>query len=164
MTENIFLEKKNNSKILKDFFKLKNKPTGLIIVENEENIDFLLDGLEQLSCDFVIKTKSEMGKKINIIKTNEISKDFLSGFDFVVTDNKESSLQQYLKNGITPIVPENNYLSSILKEFNPLTSEGNSFLYKENNSWSMYYAIIRYLENYKFPYDNRNLVKNIIKT
>jgi hypothetical protein len=26
----------------------------------------------------------------------------------------------------------------------------------------MYYAIIRYLENYKFPYDNRNLVKNVV--
>lgn len=164
MTESLFSDKKKYSKAVKHFynFKTKNKPTGLIVVSDEKNIDFLLDGLEVLSCDFVVKTSNELQEKINIAKSQEIKKDLLLWFDFIVWDNDISSLNEYLKSWVIPIVPENNYLSSILKEFDPLSNEWNSFLYKEKNSWSMYYAIIRYLENYKFPYDNRNLVKNVV--
>lgn len=164
MNENVFIEKKKYSKILKDFFcfKSKNRPTGLIIVNNSEDIDFLLDWLEVLSCDFVIKTEKEIKNKINIINSNKIQNDLLLWFDFVLTDNNTESLKDFFKNAIIPIVPKNNYLSSILHEFDPLNNEWNSFLYDEKNKWSMYYAIIRYLENSKFPYDNRSLVKNII--
>lgn len=164
MTDNIFIEKKKYSKILKDFlkFKTKNKPTGLIIVKDEKEIDFLLDWLEILSCDFIIKTEKEIKQKLNIISSTDIKKDLLLGLDFIVTDNETEWLNEYLNSWITPIIPNNNYLSSILKEFDPLSNEWNSFLYEDKNKWSMYYAIVRYLENYKFPYDNRNLVKNII--
>lgn len=163
MTDSLFAEKKKYSKIVKDFFKFKtkNKPNWLIILNDKEKIDFLLNWLEILSCDFVIKTEKELLKQ-NILWANEIKKDLLLWFDFVLTDNETESLKEYFENWITPIVPNNNYLSSILNEFDPLNSEWNSFLYENNNVWSMYYAIIRYLENYKFPYDNRNLVKNVI--
>lgn len=163
MSENIFTIKNKYSKTLKDCFnfKNKNKPTWLIILNDDQNIDFLLEGLEILSCDFVIKTQKEIEKKLNIISSKDIKKDLLLWFDFVVWDNDIENLQEYFKSWITPIVPQNNYLSSILKEFDPISSEWNSFVYTNNNKWSIYYAIIRYLENYKFPYDNRNLIKNI---
>jgi hypothetical protein len=35
-------------------------------------------------------------------------------------------------------------------------------MFKQENSWDIFYSIIRYLENYKFPYDNKALVKNIL--
>lgn len=164
MTETIFAEKKKYSKILKDYFKFttKNKATGLIVLNNAQDIDFLLDGLEILSCDFVVKTQHEMAQKLNVVTAQDVKKDLLQWFDFILTDNEASSLQEYFTSGITPILPSNNHLSSILKEFDPLSSEGNSFLYQDANKWSMYYALIRYLENYKFPYDNRNLVKNVV--
>ncbi len=164
MTDTIFNEKKKYSKALKDFFKFKtkNKATGLIIVNNEKEIDFLLDGLEVLSCDFVVKTKAQMEEKLNVAASGDVKKDLLIWFDFVVADNDMEWLWEYFKSWITPILPKDNHLSGILKEFDPLTSQWNSFLYEDKNKWSMYYAIIRYLENYKFPYDNRNLVKNVI--
>lgn len=164
MTDTIYSEKKKYSKALKDFFKFqtKNKATWLIVVEKSEDIDFLLDGLEILSCDFVVKTEKQLQSKTNVVSTQEVKKDLMMWFDFVLTDNHLNSLQEFFQNGIIPIIPENNHLSSILREFDPLSSEGNSYLYKDENKWSMYYALIRYLENYKFPYDNRNLVKNII--
>lgn len=164
MTENLYAEKKKYSKILKDFLKLntKNKPTWLILVKDSEDIDFLLDWLEVLSCDFVIKTQKELKEKINIAYTKDVKKDLLLWFDFIVADNETEGLSEYFSAWIAPIIPSNNHLSSILNEFDPLNSEWNCFLYTEKNKWSMYYSIIRYLENYKFPYDNRNLVKNII--
>lgn len=164
MTETIFNEKKRYSKILKDFFKFttKNKPIGLIIIKDDTNIDFLLDWLEILSCDFVIKTQNQIKERLNIVKTNELKKDLLLWFDFIVTDNETEWLNEYFNSWIAPIIPNNNHLSSILKEFDPLSNQWNSYLYEDKNKWSIYYSIIRYLENYKFPYDNRNLVKNII--
>lgn len=164
MTDTIFAEKKKYSKVLKDFLKLKtkNKPTWLVLVKNTEDIDFLLDWLETLSCDFVIKTEKELKQKVNVFYTKDIKKDLLMWFDFIVMDNETEWLSEFFSLWITPIIPSNNHLSSILKEFDPLNSEWNSYLYDDKNKWSMYYAIIRYLENYKFPYDNRNLVKNVI--
>lgn len=164
MTDNIFIEKKKYSKMLKDFFKFKtkNKPTGLIIVKDEAEIDFLLDWLEILSCDFIIKTQKEIQEKLNVVKASSLNKDLLLWVDFIITDNESEWLNDFFTSWITPIVPKNNHLSWILKEFDPLSSEWNSFLYEDKNKWSMYYAIVRYLENYKFPYDNRNLVKNVV--
>lgn len=164
MTDTIFTEKKKYSKLLKDFFKFqtKNKATGLIVVEKSEDIDFLLDGLEILSCDFVVKTQKEFQNRANVVAIADVKKDLVLGFDFILADNHLNGLQEYFQNGVTPILPENNHLSSILREFDPLSSEWNSFVYKEENKWSMYHALIRYLENYKFPYDNRNLVKNVV--
>ena len=87
---------------------------------------------------------------------------WLSGVDFILTDNDFEELKEYLSLWIAPILPTNNYLWSLLAEFDPLKSEWNCYLYEEFNVWSMYYSTVRYLENFKFPYDNRNLVKNIV--
>jgi hypothetical protein len=164
MSENIYTEKKKYWKILKDFFKFttKNKSIGLILVKDLKNIDFLLDGLEVLSCDFIIKTEQKMKSRSNVLIVPEIKKDLLLWFDFIITDNDTQGLNEYFQLGIAPIIPQNHHFSSILKEFDPLLNQWNSFLYKENDKWSLYYAIIRYLENYKFSYDNRNLIKNVI--
>lgn len=164
MSDNIFIEKKKYSKVLKDFFnfKTKNKATWLIVVKEKEEIDFLLEWLEILSCDFIIKTEKEIQEKINLIKANDLNKDLLLWIDFVVADNNSEWLSELFNSWVTPIIPNNNHLSSIMKEFDPLSSEWNCYLYEDKNKWSMYYAIIRYLENYKFPYDNRNLVKNVV--
>lgn len=164
MPENILTEKKKYSKILKDYynFKTKNKAIWLVLVENTDDVDFLLDWLEILSCDFVVKTEKELKQRLNIASSKNIKKDLLTWFDFVLTDNESEGLKEYFSVWITPIIPNNNYLWSVLKEFDPLSNEWNSFLYQDKNKWSMYYALIRYLENYKFPYDNRNLVKNVI--
>ena len=164
MSESIFSEKKKYAKAIKEYYHLntKNKAIGLILLNDESSIDFLLDGLEVLSCDFVIKTKTEFAQKLNVVASSDIKKDLLLGFDFVVSDNEVEWLWEYFKLWVVPILPSNNHLSGILREFDPLQSEGNSFLYQDANKWSMYYALIRYLENYKFPYDNRNLVKNVV--
>ncbi len=164
MSESILSEKKKYSKMVKEYyhFNTKHKAIGLILLQDEASIDFLLDGLEVLSCDFVIKTKKQLWEKANIASSSEIKKDLLLGFDFVVSDNEMEWLWEYFKLWIVPILPNNNHLSGILKEFDPLQSEGNSFFYLNENKWSLYATIIRYLENYKFPYDHRNLVKNIM--
>ena len=69
----------------------------------------------------------------------------------------------YIEKWITPIVLRKNNISTNLTEFNPLQNEWNSFFYEELNKWSIFYSIVRYMENFKFPFDNKNLVKNVLK-
>jgi hypothetical protein len=44
-----------------------------------------------------------------------------------------------------------------------MKNEGNSYFYDSESKWLVFWAIIRYMENYKFPFDNKNLVKNVLK-
>jgi hypothetical protein len=69
---------------------------------------------------------------------------------------------EYFKNGIIPIIYNSNHISGILTEFNASKVEWNAFIFESNALCDIYYAIIRYLENYKFPYDNKALVKNVL--
>lgn len=164
MNETIFTEKKKFSKMIKDFFgfKTKHKSIGLITLSDPSLVDQLLDGLEILSADFVVKTETHLENKANIVFTTKIKKDLLMWFDFVVGDNELEELTQYFSKGITPILPQNNHLGSLLKDFDPMSWEGNGYFYLDKNKWALYASIIKYLENYKFPYDNRNLVKNVL--
>lgn len=165
MSENLFTEKKKYSKLLKSqfWFKTKNKAIGLIVLKEDIDIVSLLFWLSVLPCDFVFLSDSEISNQSsNICISKEVKNDLLLWFDFILTDNKLDSLKNYIKNSITPLVPTNNHLSWVLREFDPINVEWNSYLYDDKNIWSMFYAVSRYLENYKFPYDNRNLVKNLI--
>ena len=38
----------------------------------------------------------------------------------------------------------------------------NSYLYDTLNEWSIFYSIVRYLENYKYTYDNKSLIRNVL--
>ena len=71
-------------------------------------------------------------------------------------------MEKYLKNWIVPIISKNSYYTKTLQEFNPIKSEWNSFFYEEENKWCIFSWIIKYIENYKFPFDNKTLLKNTL--
>lgn len=165
MPETIYVKKTKYQKILIDnyFNNSNNKIVWLVYLDDEKMIKSILDGFFVLPANFVIKTNIDFDEKNeNIVFLKDIKKDLLVWFDFIVCDNNLDSLKDYLKKWIVPIIPENNYMHSILSEFDPIKVEWNSYLYKEGNNFSLYYALVRFLENYKFPYDHRNLVKNIL--
>ena len=113
---------------------------------------------------FIIEMENIETEKLwkNIVATSKVPESYLVWLDFVICDKDISSLKKYLENWITPIISQNNPLKSILKEFNPIKNEWNSFIYENENKWSIFYSLVRYLENYKFPFDNKNLVKNVL--
>lgn len=78
----------------------------------------------------------------NFIFIEELNDEILLWLDFALLDNDEwEIINNFLINWIALFCLENNYLSSLLREFNPLENEGNSYLYIENNNWSLYYAM-----------------------
>ena len=123
----------------------------------------ILAGLEILPANFIV-----FGKWLEKIESKNISyNDSIENFDMqwidaIICNCTDISLETAMKKWVVPIVNENNYLGKILQEFHPWRAEGNAYLYEKDSQWSAYYALIRYLENHKFPYDNRNLVKNVV--
>jgi len=161
----LLLEKKEKKIQLRKKFNITWKTRALwwICPEVELTEDFL-EGLSFCEADFIVmKDISNFTQRKNIFTTqNEVYSEDVGGFDFFLCNGKSQNIHDFLKEGIVPLVYKKNYLSSILKDFNPIKGEGNSFFYDEENKWSMYTALIKYLENYKFPYDNKNLVKNLL--
>lgn len=163
----VFTEKKDNNTKLKRTLGilLKFKPLGLIKLSNNNISEELIEWLKCLPVWFVVYSKWENLKKIsnNLVVTWEISNSQVAWFDFIVCDDNIENLNLYLEKGVVPIISKQNHMSSILNEFNPLKNEWNSFFYEEETKWSVFYWLVRYLENYKFPQDNKNLVKNVLK-
>lgn len=123
----------------------------------------ILSGLAILPANFIIFwdiDKQVDAKNIAYKKSHE---DFdMVGIDAMLCDCDDIKLEKIMEIWVVPIVNEKNYLGKILSEFHPGRAEGNAYLYEDDSYWSAYYALIRYLENHKFPYDNRNLVKNVV--
>ena len=159
----ILKEKKQISDNIKNLYSLpkKNKSIWLIKLKNTDLLKPLIDGLKYLPSNFIIESNSINEEEYNNIKFSNNTNKLRIGFDFLVCDEEIEELNDYLSKWIVPIIINTSHLSSILKEFNPIKNEWNSYLFKENNQYDIYYAIIRYLENYKFPFDNKNLVKNV---
>lgn len=163
----ILAEKKENSLKLKKtlWILLKFKPLWLIILSNEDLTHSLVKWLKYLPAWFVIYVewiKTEILSK-NVVITWSLEGELLSWFDFIVTDNKFDNIDMYISLWITPIVNRDNiFVNWLLEEFNPIQNTWNSFFYEKDNKWDIFYTIVRYMENYKFPFDNKNLVKNVL--
>ena len=159
-------EKRRYSDLIKSeySFPKNNKCIWLIKIKDKEILSELIKGMAFLPMNFIVISEEAFTKNSdNIVFIDDISTHEI-WVDFVVFDDEESSLDNYFKKWITPIVSKTSHLSSILNEFNPMKNEGNSFLYDETNAWSIFYSLVRYLENYKFPFDNKNLVKNVFES
>lgn len=133
-----------------------------IHAENNKSIAKIISGLSVLPANFVIfGWKENSSEEKNLAYTS--SEDFnMSSLDALVCDCSDAKIEKLMEAGVVPIVNEKNYLGKILSEFHPGRAEGNAYLYEGDSHWAVYYALVRYLENHKFPYDNRNLVKNVI--
>lgn len=164
---NIFSDKKiSNEKIKKIIWiPIKYKPLWLVILKNREITEKLIEWLKVLCAWFVIYIENTENKNIsdNLFITKKIDNFDLLWYDFIICDNEILNINKYLENWVIPIIIKDSYLNSIFQEFNPMKNDWNAFLYEELNEWQIFYALVRYLENYKFPFDNKNLVENVLK-
>ncbi len=160
----ILNEKKRQAESLKTKYKLlkKNKILWVVSIDNKEHLSYLLDWLSVLPLDLIVLTNEPFKDYPNIIYQDSIEDELLLGIDFIICDTCLNNVEKYLKKWVVPIVSKDCYLNKVLNDFNPVKSEWNAFFYDKINPWSIFYSVVRYLENHKFPYDNRNLVKNVL--
>lgn len=70
-----------------------------------------------------------------------------------------SDVEEMLLNGTIPISIER----PEVQDYNPNQEKGNCFVFREENPWSVFAAVVRATETYRFPYDWRNIVRQGLK-
>lgn len=77
---------------------------------------------------------------------------------FFFENNAETkvALENALSYGVVPLAEEK-IASPLLSDYNPNQEKGNSFLFPSLNEWHVFTALVRAIENYKFPYDWKNI-------
>jgi len=163
----ILKEKKELSLKLKKKYNLllKNKALWLVKINNKALLKKIYFWLANLPINFIIVwdfEKDSIDENFkNLYVCTNIEESNILAFDFVILDSETNELSSFSKNAVVIISPNDNHFSSVLREYNPMKNEWNSYLYNEYNEWSIFHAITRYLENYKITFDNKNLVKNV---
>ena len=139
---------------------------ALVAVSDPVKRDFLLEGMSAIGLAAVAITTDEIPKLRNVVSVAKTVASELYGYDFFISDGEGADLDivKCMKAGVVPVLAEKNVFSGILKDFNPMKFEGNAFLFKDDNQFRMFAAVVSYLENVKFPEDRRILLKHVAET
>lgn len=165
MTTSELIKRKTDARdTLKKHYQLPKRSKILIWVHFTDSkiVQSIIQGLPFLPANFIVfGSDIETSPAKNIALETSLKEVDMTGIDAMLCDCKEIKLEKIMEVGVVPVINEGNYLGKILQEFRPARAEGNAYKYEDNSYWSAYYALIRYLENHNFPYDNRNLIKNV---
>jgi hypothetical protein len=94
-----------------------------------------------------------------LLEDSEINRKWADAF---ITDSWSLvPKDELMKAVVVPIGPTLGAKEIGLAEFNPMKFEGNAFLFEQADRYQMFAALVRYLENVKYPGDKRTLLKNI---
>ncbi|MBU1151972.1 hypothetical protein KJ632_04065 [Patescibacteria group bacterium] len=165
---NSFLSTKKKSKkeLLKELDLPSKKPMIGILLEgdvSERDEMMLKTVVEALShIDVNIVVISEKDHQWGTIKNMRVidydrkkRKKLLEAADIALGLNF-NDVEEMLLNGVIPV----SHVRAELEDYNPNQESGNAFLYKGENPWSAFAALVRAIETYKFPYDWKNIVRD----
>jgi len=169
--ENFVKQKKEVKSFLskKLSFNTKKPLLGIILdqelsPEIEDTLKKILEGTAHIDVQVVILADSNIGA-LSIPHTVVLpysrnnrkivlqAADIALGFNF-------SDVEEMLLNGTIPVSPARNEV----EDYNPNHETGNSFIYKRSDSWSIFAALVRALETFKFPYDWKNIQRQGLET
>lgn len=127
----------------------------------EQEIILVVSGIgNQKYQDFFTQLTKKYPEKIIIISDSESNKRriYAASDIFLATSLEEACLKEMetaMNYGVIPITPPN----ELVQEYDGIKEQGNAFLYKEKSPWAFFAALVRALENFKFPYDWRSIQK-----
>lgn len=84
----------------------------------------------------------------------------LDGYVFdieVLEEVTAKKLKELAEKQIVPMAEK-----GLVEAFDPIAEKGNGFVFEEN-PWSLFAALVRAAETYRFPYDWQNVVKAVGK-
>ncbi len=164
---NEFLKKKKEAKkeLSKKLSFSAKKPLLGVFLEKElsksevEALKQVLEGTSSIGVEVIILADSNLDMfsaphtivlpygRVNR-KTLLNAVDISLGFSF-------NDIEEMLLHGIIPIC----HVRPEVQDYNPNKETGNSFVYHDQNHWSMFAALVRAIETFKFPYDWRHIVR-----
>ena len=163
-TEKLFTLKRDTKQNIKGKLGLPKKDIalGYIDISDESLRNKLCEGFENIDAHFIV-TWSITASSKNIISLEKIQDSDIIGYDFFLTDSDVENFATFIEKWVTPLLSKDCNVASLLQPYNPMKSSGNAFLYDSVNIWNLFACVVRYLENYRFPYDNKVLVQNVLK-
>lgn len=70
-----------------------------------------------------------------------------------VSNECSEETEMAMKYGVIPVSPP----QDIIEDYNPTREKGNAFIFIKDSPWSLFATLIRALENFRFPYDWKNI-------
>lgn len=99
--------------------------------------------------------------KVNVISDLSEEEALKKATIMVLLKHDPEMLKKAWANGVVPVTKA---FTDAIKDYNPNTESGNSFVFENTNEWEVYAAIVRALETYKFPYDWKFIVRSCTKS
>ncbi|MBU0578086.1 hypothetical protein KJ742_04735 [Patescibacteria group bacterium] len=97
-------------------------------------------------------------KQISIIPDNDENKRKVyaaSNIILIPADSNEclKEAQNAMQYGVVPVISDQDFVSN----YDPVQENGNAFVYSKGSPWSFFATLVRALENFRFPYDWKNI-------
>lgn len=125
-------------------------PSKVIVVSDSEPEDFTKHPTGKITW-----INTEGGRNAPKIDQYLLAADMALIFEEHVND-----LKNIMTEGAVIIGHEK---SPLLENYHPNEETGNSFTYSETNPWSIFMALVRAHETYRFPYDWGNIVRGLFR-
>jgi len=164
-------EKKNYKKHLSELFSVDTKKPLVAIILDEDLSEKDKHNLEEimLACSNIDVQVVLLADMVDFKNENkgvfklEYSQDnrhkLIAAADMAISF-KFSDIEEMLVHGTIPIVDSREGIEN----YNPNSEKGNAFVYSSHNVWSIFAALIRATETFKFPYDWKNLMKQGVES
>lgn len=143
------LSEKNNLGLLEQIM------PGLL----EQNIKLALMGIgTQKYQNYFTQLANQYPNQIVILEESDSNKnDLYCAADILIcptdSDEGKQAIEQALKHQVVPVALN----QTELNDYDAVKEVGNAFTFDQLTSWSLFATIIRALENFKFPYDWKNI-------
>lgn len=111
--------------------------------------------------DFFDELAKEHPKQIVIVSDNDGNKRKVYAASDIflataATEECKEEIEKAMNYGVVPVCPEN----ELVKAYDGAKEEGDAFIYTEKSPWNFFAALVRAIENFKFPYDWKTIQVN----
>jgi len=125
----------------------------------EQPVELVLTGIgtEKFQKFFTELAERDHTKVAIVENSEEEKRKIYAASDIVLipTASEEciTEAQQAMRYGAIPVIPPQPFA----EDYNPNQERGNAFVYAKDSPWSLFATLIRAVENFKFPYDWKNI-------
>ncbi len=127
--------------------------------ESEKKVSMFLQAVKVLDIEVALLADSNLASlslpNVIYIPYSRLNrKSLLEAADMALTF-EFTDVEEMLLNGVIPISPNR----PEVKDYNPNIESGNGFIYKQEDPWCIFAALVRARETFKFPYDWKHIVR-----
>lgn len=150
----VFIDDKQSDQetitFLNSFLEAVKSVSVSVIVVVPKSIKIDLEQFKSPRGVFVLPLAANARKRV--LEASDVS------FIFPLSKMKIKDLHTMWSHGVVPISAKNKGI----EDYNPNHETGNSFMVRQENVWSLFAALVRATETYRFPYDWKHIMSQAL--